>query len=280
MQFELFRLSAIEPMQLDAFERKARDGRKFTREEWLRNLFGVDIQFLHRGDVFHYVPEAVELQRDPVQIIAGRVGRKMTLVENAPPEDGLVEREREAWKAAWFLLDPTHHEDGQKVAFQQSNAVGRPAAVLESLISAINAREGEPYVLLAEPLIDAESFWSFVAQNDRQITSVTFEFIVPNMFGHEEDLSRDLKAAGLVFNGEKVTVQIDGKTGLNLANDNTKTAVRRAAQGGGAIKAKTKNGKKYNSKNNKKKKKLTPKEVKGLGPWGLIKLIWGNIFNQ
>ena len=101
MHFELMRLAMVERRQTSAFVRRSPDGRPFTRENWLRVIFGQSILFVHRGNVFHYVPESPI--SDDNEILIGKIGRQVTVLENESPDTGFAEIERDAWTAASVL---------------------------------------------------------------------------------------------------------------------------------------------------------------------------------
>src|SRR5262245_33079503 len=132
MRYELVRLILL-----------ARDRDLFSppsmppREQWLRRVFRVAIVFDHYANEFHYVPEA---EASDSHLIVGRIGRARPVVENEPPEEGLHEFERESWIAAGIIIDPTTHDDGQKVAIEDDRRVGKPGSIFKSLIRNINQR--------------------------------------------------------------------------------------------------------------------------------------------
>ena len=163
MQFEMVRLSMLP--RADLFARTADDGTPFTREGWLRSTFGNEMDFQHRGEVFHFSPEASD---PPGPIIVGRIGRQVTVTENEPPTGHLAPTKRDAWKAVIVMIDPTHHEDGQKAAIEHVAAVGRPVAIFESMAAHINASH-EPYILEANAIVPADTFWNFVKANEGEI---------------------------------------------------------------------------------------------------------------
>jgi hypothetical protein len=193
MQLELLRLSLLERTQLDAFAERISALQPFGREQWLRSVFSARIAFEHRKETFHYVPQSDASST----ILVGRIGRQVSVQENEPPEAGLQETQRDAWRAALVLIDPRHHEDGQKVAFEHDPRVGQPPALFTSLASHINHRDPpSAFVIEVHPISDASDFWEFVRENRGFVTSVRFELVAPNMFGIEDDYDvemRDMK---------------------------------------------------------------------------------------
>lgn len=132
MQFDLMRLSLLERLHGDLFA----DRVAFlpTREVWLRRVLAREVVFIHRKDTFHFVPEPPDGGAAPAFPI-GRIGRAVSVQENQPPEAGLKETKRETWRASLVMIDPRHHDDGQKIAMEQDPSVGAPFAVFQSLVS-------------------------------------------------------------------------------------------------------------------------------------------------
>jgi hypothetical protein len=102
--------------------------------------------------------------------------------ENEPPEAGLSDIDREQWIAAAVVIDPTHHADGQKAAFEVKQTVGSPLAVFRSLAQHLNERAPkEPYFIEVNPVVDPETFWEFEEANRGEITNIEFDLVAPNM---------------------------------------------------------------------------------------------------
>lgn len=257
MQLELLRLSLLERRQLDVFAELGPDGREWTREGCIRHVFSARIDFTHRTEAFCYVPE----RNDPARpaVLVGRIGRRISIEENEPPEQGLSEIRRDAWRAAVVLIDPRYHEDGQKVALERNNRVGRPISLFDSLVEQVN-RENIylPYVFEASAIVDAPTFWDFVREHKQQITTVEFEFIAPNMFGPEDDYHEELTAMRDTEKVRKARLKLENPDGLELETNKVKAAVNYTSRGGGAVRARARNGQKFNSKD--KVKRLSIKE--------------------
>jgi hypothetical protein len=153
MRYDLFRLIMLEREQADLMSRDLREASRQDmppREWWLRQVFGGQIAFQHYGSEFHFVPGSSSptalTGRD--SLIVGRIGRPLHFTENLPPEAGLTEIERDAWKAAAVVIDPKAHDDGQKVAMEVDGRVGRTISVLKSLTDHVNGRVPvEPFIL-------------------------------------------------------------------------------------------------------------------------------------
>jgi hypothetical protein len=243
---EFIRLSLFQRDQHDVFEHRQADGAPHTRESWLRLVFSKQINFRHRGDDFTYVPDAT-LTDD--ELILGRIGRERTVVDNAPPEEGFKERLHSEWQASVAIIDPSHHADGQKVAVQaREEEIGRPVAVFQSLVYSINHDSQAPYFIEAIGLVDPDSFWEFVKKNKGEIVSVTVEAIAPNMFGSRDDFDKELRELRDRERAQKIKVQLRNDSGLDPDTPRMHQVVDYTVEGGGAIKAKTRRGKGYNSR--------------------------------
>ncbi len=235
-KFTLFHMSLIEPRQPYIW---AEDQ---TREEWLRHALAEPFEFSYRGDdVMYWVPrEAVD------ECIFGLVERKKPHEHHRPPEEGGAETVSEVWQGAYILLDPTHHDDGQKVAIE-NDVVGKPSSLLKMLVGAINARDDRPYVIEFEPIFDSASFWEFANIHGKVLKSVEFDFVVPNMWGAKNALDEDLKDTGQQTGAERVKVGLKGESGIYTDNQKIRDGVEYAERGAGKITAKAEDGDLYSS---------------------------------
>ena len=280
MLFELLRLSLVERSQnlLDYIDEQNSGRSRPSREEWLRRVFSTDITFIHRKSQFHFVPDA-QLQRETNGLIVGRVGRKRTTQENEPPESGLRETEHTAWHAMFALLDPSHHDDGQKIAIERDVAVATSClAVLQSLANSINRRSNpEPYVLFVRTIAEASSFWQF-AEHHPVITSLQFEMIAPNMFGINDDWDADMKELKATENADKARFSTESKDGLNVKTPRVQKGVEKTARGTATLKARAKDGPRFSSDETVQTVMVQDKD-ENISWSDLMKLIARRIFN-
>jgi len=241
-QFELFHLSLLARAQKDWIEF---DPDKTSREDWLRKVFNEEQRFDHYGTAFHYV--YANKNADDGSII-GRVGRHVIREENKPPSEGLEDFSHETWLAAMLVIDPTSHEDGQKLAIQNVTAVGTPKSLIKSLIAAINQRYSRgPYVIAAAQIIEEQTFWQFVENNKGHVTDMTLELIAPNMFGSEDEFSKDMQDYRDNEKAAKIKMTFSNHDGMEPDTPKMRRAVHYATKGGGKISAKAKGKKRYNS---------------------------------
>lgn len=243
--FELYRLSLLprHSGQIDLLE-------DLSREEYLRRAFGRKIEFSYFGD-FHYVP----LQNQPTGYIVGKIGKPKSVKESLPPEQGLEDTIHQGWVSAIIVIDPKTHQDGQKVSVELNRSVSKPDTLLFGLVKAINdGNPKAPYVIEAGPITRVEEFWNFAEQNRGSITSVTFDFITPNMLGTSDNLDQELRDIRDSEQGERVTLGIKGES-IKTDTPRIKRSVEYAKATGSRIRAraKTKGGrqKSFDSKSKK-----------------------------
>ncbi len=278
MQFELMRLAMVERRQTSAFVRRSLDGKPFTRENWLRVIFEQNILFVHSGNVFHYVPESP--MSDDNEILIGKIGRQVTVLENESPDTGFAEVERDAWTAASVLIDPMHHSDGQKLAVEVDSSVGAPMPILESLVDHINGGD-EPYVLEINAIVPTDTFWNFVRENRGQITSVTFEFVAPNMFGEADDYDKEMREMAEHEKAQKAKLTLSSKDGLDLETKKIERAADYTSKGAGSIRASTKRRrKKYDSRSKAKRVSASDDDIQLAKKEGILSRVFRNLFGQ
>ncbi|MDI1363995.1 MAG: hypothetical protein PSX79_03895 [bacterium] len=239
-RFEQFRLSLMPRPQRDAFS--APD---LSREEYLRKVFGSEWSFEHYKKEFRYQPKTM----GDGSALYALVARQGMIRENKPPEQGLDDDSHIGWLACAVIIDPVDHKDGQKVAFQVDKTVGKPDALIGALVNKINAHDPtSTYYIEIEPIIDTTPFWDFVAENNGEITSVTFELVAPNgIFSTGGDTADEMRRFREVLKARKVTSTFQNEDGLDIYAEPFKEATDYAARAGGKIRAKSKSGKRFNS---------------------------------
>lgn len=266
MKLALIRLSLFAKEQRDAFEIGTSGGFS-SREDVLREAFGQPFDFSHRRRQFWYEP--FEHEGLPAHCIAGFVGRPKKLRDNRPPSEGLLPTEHDIWKAALLIIDPRHHPDGQKVAFQDTADVGIPLPVIRSMTGKLNSfgtPSGPlPYVIEPGAISEERDFWAFVSAHPGEIVTATFDFYAPNMFGIHDDYDQELRALRDQENAEKVTVALSSSDGLNLDTPRVRHAAQQVARGTGRVHAKLRDGDAFNS-DAAGKHVIIPEEVGGAPP--------------
>ena len=260
-KFTLFHLSLIPVSQID-FETP-----DLTRAEWLKAALQANFEFEHRaGKVVHWV--ALEAKED---CIVGVLQKTRPHRHHLPPDGGGSETETDEWQGAYLLLDPRSHDKGQRVAVE-NDLVGSPPALLKSLVAAINKRHDKPFQIEVEPIWDSTHFWNFSKIHGDVLRSITFEFVVPNMWGTEDDISKGLEGTGKGTGAERVAVTLEGARGVGTNNKIIKDGVSYAEKGAGTLKAKALTGENFSSSTKPETSTISMVKGKRLVPDFLLKL--------
>lgn len=261
--FQLFRLAVIPRQHFDMFA-----GERLTREQTLRRAFNREYVYKYNGIDYHYVPG----DNLGSELIIGRIGRQYTLDENKPPSEGFQETQRTTWKAAYIVVDPFDHSDGQKAAVEIDFQVGGASALLLGLLREINRlRVDQHYTIEAAPIVNTSSFWEFAAQNKGSVTSIKFEFVVPNMFGTKDQLNDDLRSLRDREKAKRVSVTLHSPEGLNTDTERTRESVEYIDRAGGVIRAKAKGRKTYLSTEQEKRTRVPGDADDGEEPFARIR---------
>lgn len=242
-----------------------------SRSDYLRSVFSDRINFFHRKRLFVYMHLGYT---EDGNFAVGRIGRQWTDLINAPPEKNFEEEKIDSWRAANVLIDVTDHRDGQKVAMQHHNDVGKPFGLIESLINHVNEQNRDSeWVLEVATISDERSFWDVVEEHEHSITAAQFSFITPNILGLRSELNKGLQDARDKNGAREVEVVLkNDEGGLALKEqENIKDAIEYTAKGGGRARLKVQKKVVYDS--NKKNKTATIPEDEPLTPQK--KSVWG-----
>ncbi len=211
-------------------------------------MFSEERKFIHYKHDFYFEPAP---DSSTAGALLGRLGRLVESDENLSPEEGLVETTHEGWKACAVVVDPTEHADGQKVSVQVDERVGKPIAILKSLVDAINNQVLDaPYRIEAEPMFDSQDFWEFVKENEGAVTSITFEFIAPNgPWNTSESIKEEMIAWREKVGAQKIIETFKSEDGLKTDSPEIKEAVEYIEKGSGNVSAKARKGRRFSSTN-------------------------------
>lgn len=242
VRFEQFRVSLMIRPQKELFS-----GPDLDPEKYLRSVFLQPHRFEYRGIAFQYLPNTARSDR----YIFGGIGRERSATEDVPTAQGFQEGTHVGWKAAFFALDPVNAEDGQKAAVEVDNKVGSPASLITALVGRINEENPDaPYNVEVQPIFDGQSFWQFAQEHRGQITELTFDMVVPNgLWNSAKTVKEEMQEAKERLKAQRVVNTIKSKDGINTDDERIKDAVDYAESGSAAIRAKTRTGRRYNSKN-------------------------------
>jgi len=249
--FEQFRLSLRVREQLGLFS----EYDSTTRDEWIRILFSMDVEFMHYGSLYHYVPKPAE---ESSKLVIGRLGRKTYTQRNTTPETGLEDYIDETWRASVVVVDPSEHSDGQKVAMQRLSDVGSPISLLPRLLVALEeAIESEtPFLTSINPIANQQAFRDWVTKNKGKVTRVSFFLDVPNMYSADDEFDKEMKEFRDLEKAQKVKIEVSSPDGIDTGSKRiTYTAEKAMERGTGKVTAKAM-GKNNTFSSHKKQKKV------------------------
>ncbi len=213
-------------------------------------MFGSRRTFVHYRTNFVFEPER-ELSHPT--LIFGWLGREKVISERTSPSDGFRPTEHLGWQAAFVIIDPTEHLDGQKIAVEDDPDIGRPRAILNSLIQQFNRDPETSYFVYVFPILSVGTFWTFAEQHREMIASITFDVAVPNMFSGVEDFQKELRALRDGENVSTVTTTLASDTALQHKTERIKEIVDYVENGGGDLSARATDGATYNTQQHEKK---------------------------
>jgi uncharacterized protein YozE (UPF0346 family) len=214
-----------------------------TREEWLRSALSQTFDFLGWGGrELVWVPKRAE-----DGLLFGLIQGKSPVAHHEEPTAGGAETVSDLWQGAYLFLDPSHHEEGQKLALE-NDVLGAPQSLAKYLFEHLNLRDDAPYTTIAELIFDENDFWKFSSQNNDILRYIRFRFVVPNMWGPQNDLDKDLKETGTETGAERVDVTFSSGAGVTTKNEKVESAVSYTQRGAGEIRARSMEGKNYSSK--------------------------------
>lgn len=249
-KFTLFHISLI-PISQPTFTTPDQ-----SREDYLRQSLEQPFEFNDKsGRRLYWTPRL-----DFISAIVGIIQQEKDHKHHMPPSSGGVETVSPEWQGAYVVIDPTSHDDGQKMAVE-NDIVGRPATLVRSLLQHLNDNYDRPFTIEASLIFDSRSFWQFASQKGGKLKSVRFEFIVPNMWGTKSDLDADLKETGATTGAERVSVAFASSSGLHTDATKIREGVEYAERGAGVVRATALDGETYSSSTKPKTTMIADPEV-------------------
>jgi hypothetical protein len=236
-KFSLFHISLI-PVREPNFETV----RDITRELWLRKVLSEPFEFPYfAGETLHWVP-----QQNAMDLLVGVIEKPRERIVHLPPDQGGAETVRQEWQGAYVIIDPTHHEDGQKMSVE-NDIVGAPQSLVRYLMKYINGLNERPYETEARPIFDENNYLEFLEENGSLLNYVKFHFVVPNMWNTSGNLDKELKETGNDTGTEEVDMTFKSRRGLRGDAKRVIDGVEYASRGAGYVRARSVTGKSFNS---------------------------------
>jgi hypothetical protein len=236
--FELHHLSLAARTQPGLFDAK------LEKADWIRIAFSEQREFEHRGSNFHWVPYGRKVSDGEV---IGVIERQYPIQHYESPEEGGKPTSSDIWQGAVVTIDPEHHEDGQKLAFEKGTKVGQPLAVLSSLIGTINTLPEAPYIISVKAIWDEQSFQTFATRHGNLLRSITFDFVVPNMFNLAGKLDEKLKEVGKDTGAQHVKLSLESPDGVKADAPEVQAGVAYGSKGQATVTATALDGDRYTS---------------------------------
>ena len=253
MDFFQFHLSLKAKEIGDLFDARGPEGQLLSRESWIRSFFGKEREFVHYKSKFAFKPETAVISRSHPQAIFGWIAREKRLFERTPPSEGLEPIEHLSWQAIFVAIDPTDHKEGQAISVESNDEIGRPKAVIRSLVKAMNDQFDAPYYGQVFPLISEGTFWAFAEKHGDSIKSVTFDVAAPNMFTDEDDFQNEMRSLRDGENVSNLKATLDSDTALNHRTPRIVGLIDYVERGAGELSAVATDGALYNSATNERK---------------------------
>jgi hypothetical protein len=270
-RFSLFHLSLLPVEQLDF------STLDMTREEWLRHVFSRPMEITYRAnESVHWVPKP-----NPASSVSivGIIQKQRSHSLHRPPSEGGAEILEKEWQGAYSVIDPTDHEEGQRIAIE-NDVVGLPATLLRYLVDEVNRRDDRPYNIKFDPIFDGGSFWEFAEASGNILEWVRFDFTAPNMWGAKTELDRELRETRDETGAEKVKVEFRSQQGIKATAKKIQQGVEYAERGAGDISAKSLTGKRYSSKKKQRRSAVPPPLEETEDKAGYLARLWKTILGR
>lgn len=257
-----FRLSLKPSDSPDGFGGLDSSGRPFSRETWLRHFFSTTRYFQHRNQTFAFVKPDIPVAL-PSKYIVGYIARPRLVSGRTAPDAGFQPAELESWRGALIVIDPTDHQDGQKIAIEFRPDIGKPQPVLWSLAKAMRIDpDPPPFDAQVHPIVEAQSFWHFAEENNFEINLLSFDVAPPNMFNGRDEFSQELRQLRERNRVNRMKATLTSDTTIDVEQSNIREIVDYTELGAGSVKARAVSGKKYNSRDHVTKDRIDTEQEK------------------
>ena len=220
---------------------------KLSKQEVMQTFFLDKIDFITAANEYAYRFN----KKVDSDVILSFIGRK-TFIEHAlKEEDTFVKKTEEEWPFSNVFIDT--NEKVQLIGIEvlsSSNSFRSPYYVLRFFANELNKSLAEyGWNVKIEPIINEQAFWEIVNQSTGKIRSVRFTYYVPNLFGTEDELSKELEEAKQIYSAQKVETKIANDDGNLIVPDSKfiNQSVEHVRKGGGKYLITLKNLKKYRS---------------------------------
>jgi|GEM_PF-3711193 len=276
-KFEFIRLSLSVPTIGDLAKGNQRPEPELSREEFLREAFSERREFFYSGRLYTYVPSPENTHGKTT--ISGYVGKPVTELVNAGPDDLFALTKSRHYRAAFLAVDVSPTE--QVVAFERRNDVGSSQRITTALLDHyVKERKGFSWHTDVEYITSESNFWKAAREYRGRITELSFEFYPPNGLKGFDKFKEFDRLAKQQANGQSSEYALKNKDGAVVPEgDFVKSAVEYASEGPGKIKMMEGRKVLYNSRQSKRVKDapevIMPRQGEHSKILGLIGWLFG-----
>lgn len=240
MKIYLFRLSLTEREQPSLFG----DKKPQSRQSFLREHLSRSFEFNYWGEqMVRY-----EFTQEDDEVLSGAVCKWVSEDQEADPSDPFAKSEGGRWLKASFFFNIEKHQ--QVFGIEHNTRVGAPSAILAGIARYINELTDEyPYCIEVAEINEKGSFLKAVKDYPHPVTTLSFQFVVPNPPNVEEETREALKKLGKSTGAEEAIETLKSSKGIKVNSGYVNDAVEYIEGGGGRVVAKNGRDIIFDSKN-------------------------------
>jgi len=188
-----------------------------TNEDVITNIF-TKKNFSFAEGKYHYV-----FKNKFGNIIWGKVAKRNDITRVSPPEQGLEEKIEDTYPNVDIFINTSDEKEtglskelGQVIAIRQDSAVF-PVKNYNGILPRMSKHINRSFLkdersLFIVPIEKKHSgFWEYINEPDIELKKLEFEYIAPNLFGADDDLSEDLKKLNEKTNINKVKLELQSQ---------------------------------------------------------------------
>lgn len=249
MILHLYRLSLSPRKEPTLFDGNDERFKRHSREEHLKLFFGSNLDYYpKKNSSLKYIATDIE-----ETIITGVIARQINEVKRSDADDPFREVEGIEWETANLFLNIG--EDEQVIGVEVNRKISaRSRTIIQDLVRAINDKSPEgSYKIDVFPMHSGDEFWEKVSDYGGQITSLSFDLVVPNPPDATSATKEALRNLQEELNLRRVKETYENPEGLDLQNSFVKGREKYASSGGGDVKAKSGKETVYDSKDKVRK---------------------------
>lgn len=237
MKFQIFRYYLTPTDQESLYTDKSK---YLSKPEAVRKILSNEIDFSFKNTEFAYRHEYTHENR----YFFSKIGRQILKNHSLKIKEKFVEKKETEWPHRQVIIDTD--KNIQLVAFEFSlkNEFASPVHTLELFADEINKSLPEfGWHIDFEPVIDEVVFWDIVKEHKGDIRKLKFVYHVPNLFGVDSELEKELDEAKKIYTAQTVEASIINDEGNLMIPKNNfiQDSVKHVSRGGGKYELTLKN---------------------------------------